>query len=126
MVLEVNLISARTAWQGSYLEHKMDDAYFNECAYCELNTNDFNKLNINEGDRVKVTTDYGEVVVYAKINDDNPDKLGHIPMGPWSNAVLNPETHGCGMPGFKGVPAVIEPTDEKPLDLKSLMRSYCE
>jgi formylmethanofuran dehydrogenase subunit D len=30
------------------------------------------------------------------------------------------------MPGFKGVPAEIEVTDEKPLDMKSLMKKYRE
>jgi formylmethanofuran dehydrogenase subunit D len=39
---------------------------------------------------------------------------------------LSPDTHGCGMPGFKGVPAKIEVTDEKPLDMKSLMKKYIE
>jgi len=47
-------------------------------------------------------------------------------MGPWANAVTNPDTHGCGMPGLKGVPAEIEATEGKPLDMKSLMKKYLE
>jgi formylmethanofuran dehydrogenase subunit D len=30
------------------------------------------------------------------------------------------------MPGFKGDPAEIEVTDEKPLEMKALMRKYLE
>ena len=83
-------------------------------------------LGASEGDSLKVTTDFGEVVVFAKANEGNPDGLAFIPMGPWANAVLDPDTHGCGMPGFKGVPAEIEVTDEKPLEMKALMRKYLE
>jgi formylmethanofuran dehydrogenase subunit D len=61
-------------------------------------------------------TEFGEVVVFAKAKDGNPEGLAFIPMGLWANAVLSPDTHGCGMPGFKGVPAEIDVTDEKPLE----------
>lgn len=126
MKLEANLISGRTAYQGSYLEAKTHKEYFDACAYCELNSGDLEKLGVSEGDKLKVATEFGDVVVYAKANDGNPDGLAFIPMGPWANAVLSPDTHGCGMPGLKGVPAEVEPTDEEPLDMKSLMRTYYE
>jgi formylmethanofuran dehydrogenase subunit D len=126
MKIKVNLISGRTIDQGKYLEAKTGKGYFNACACCELNSADLKKLGASEGDSLKVTTEFGEVVVFAKANDGNPEGLAFIPMGPWANAVLSPDTHGCGMPGFKGVPAEIEVTDEKPLDMKSLMKTYLE
>ncbi len=55
------------------------------------------------------------------ICDGNPDGLVFIPMGPWANAVVDPDTKGCGMPGFKGIPAVVEPTDEKAPTMPELM-----
>jgi formylmethanofuran dehydrogenase subunit D len=96
MKLEANLISGRTAYQGAYLEAKTHKEYFDACSYCELNSSDLAKLGV------------------------------FIPMGPWANAVLSPDTHGCGMPGFKGVPAQIEKTGEAPLEMKALMRQYYE
>jgi len=39
-----------------------------------------------------------------------PDNIVFIPMGTWANAIVDPDTCGCGMPGFKGVPARIEPS----------------
>lgn len=126
MILKANLISGRTAHQGAYLEAKTYRAYFDACAFCELNSSDLEKLGVSEGDNLKVRTEFGEVVVFAKANDGNPDELAFIPMGPWANAVLSPDTHGCGMPGFKGVPAEIEATEEEPLDMKALMRTYRE
>ncbi|MDD3042253.1 MAG: molybdopterin dinucleotide binding domain-containing protein [Methanosarcinaceae archaeon] len=126
MILKANLISGRTAQQGAHLEAKTYRAYFDACAYCELNLSDLEKLGVSEGDSLKVKTEFGEVVVFAKVKDGNPEGLAFIPMGPWANAVLSPDTHGCGMPGFKGVPAEIEGTEEEPLDMKSLMRTYRE
>lgn len=126
MTLKANLISGRTAQQGANLEAKTYRSYFDACTYCELNSSDLEKLGVSEGDRLKVKTEFGEVVVFAKANDGNPDGLAFIPMGPWANAVVCPDTHGCGMPGFKGVPTEIETTEEEPLDMKSLMRTYRE
>ena len=126
MELEATLISGRTAYQGAHLEAKTHKEYFDACAYCELNSSDLSKLGVSDGDSLKVKTAFGDVVVFAKTCDGNPDNLAFIPMGPWANAVLSPDTHGCGMPGFKGVPSQIEPTGEKPLDMKSLMKKYYE
>ena len=126
MKLEANLISGRTAYQGAYLEAKTHKEYFDACAYCELNSSDLAKLGVAEGDNLLVTTEFGDVSVFAKANDGNPDGLAFIPMGPWANAVLSPDTHGCGMPGFKGVPAQIEQTSDAPLEMKALMRRYYE
>ncbi|NOR48529.1 MAG: tRNA CCA-pyrophosphorylase [Methanosarcinaceae archaeon] len=126
MKLEANLISGRTAYQGAYLEAKTHKEYFDACSYCELNSSDLAKLGVSEGDNLSVTTEFGDVSVFAKANDGNPDGLAFIPMGPWANAVLSPDTHGCGMPGFKGVPAQIEKTSDAPLEMKALMRRYYE
>ncbi|RXA16167.1 tRNA CCA-pyrophosphorylase [Methanosarcina sp. MSH10X1] len=126
MKIKANLISGRTADQGAHLEAKTHKGYFDACAYCELSPADLERLGASEGSSLKVTTEFGDVVVFAKANEGNPDGLAFIPMGPWANAVLSPDTHGCGMPGFKGVPAEIEVTDEKPLDMKSLMKKYRE
>ena len=66
MKIKVNLISGRTIDQGKYLEAKTGKGYFNACACCELNSADLKKLGASEGDSLKVTTEFGEVVVFAK------------------------------------------------------------
>lgn len=123
MKLNANLISGRTINQGANLENKTSQEYFDAAAYCELCSKDIAALGISSGN-VKVTTSHGIVVVPVKRNDGNPGGIAFIPMGPWANAVLDPETSGCGMPCFKGVPAVIEPTGDKALTLKELIAQY--
>ncbi|MCS3924207.1 molybdopterin dinucleotide binding domain-containing protein [Methanosalsum natronophilum] len=124
MKLETKLITGRTAYQGSYLENKTNPKYFEECACCEMNPEDLNKLGVSVGENLNVKTAFGEVVVKARENDGNPEGIIFIPMGPWSNAIVNPDTGGCGTPGFKGIPAEVEKTDKEPLDMISFMRTY--
>lgn len=124
MTLDAILITGRTINQGATIENKTSLDYQNATAYCELNPDDIQKLGISPGSNVSVTTDHGDVVVKLKENRGNPDNIAFIPMGPWANAVVNPDTSGCGMPGFKGVKARIDPTDSKILSMKDLIARY--
>ncbi|KCZ72273.1 formylmethanofuran dehydrogenase subunit D [Candidatus Methanoperedens nitroreducens] len=123
MALRVTLITGRTINQGANLENKTSSDYMEATACCELNSNDIGLLG-NPGSNVKVKTEYGEVVVRLKENSGNPDSIAFIPMGPWANAVVDPDTRGCGMPGFKGIQAEIEATDDKVLSMRELIAGY--
>ncbi|HEY9246179.1 MAG TPA: molybdopterin dinucleotide binding domain-containing protein [Candidatus Methanoperedens sp.] len=122
MTLKVTLITGRTINQGVTIENKTSSDYMAATAYCELNSKNIGLL--GSGSNVKVKTSYGEVVVKLKENNGNPDSIAFIPMGPWANAVVDPDTKGCGMPGFKGIPADVEITDDKILLMKELIARY--
>ncbi|MCW3129718.1 MAG: hypothetical protein N2V75_06455 [Methanophagales archaeon] len=126
MGTKVNLISGRTIVQGQNLDNKLSEEYFNEVATCEMNKADMEKLGVTGGDSVKVKTSYGEVVVRAKEKEGTPEGVIFIPMGPWANAVVSGDTHGAGMPQYKGIDAEIEPTEEEVLHIKELMKRYME
>ncbi len=123
MTLKVTLITGRTINQGATIENKTSSDYQEATACCELNSKDLGVLG-KPGGNVKVKTKHGEVVVKLKENNGNPDGLAFIPMGPWANAVVDPDTKGCGMPGFKGIPAEIEVTNDKILLMKELFARY--
>ncbi len=122
MTLKVTLITGRTISQGVNLENKTSSDYMEATACCELNIRDIEYL--GKPKYVNIRTEYGEVVVKLRENSGNPDSIAFIPMGPWANAVVDPDTKGCGMPGFKGIPAEIEATENKVLLLKELMAGY--
>lgn len=122
MALKVTLITGRTISQGVNLENKTSPDYMDAAAYCELNSKDMELL--GKPKYVRIKTEHGEVVVKLKENKGNPDDIAFIPMGPWANAVVDPDTKGCGMPGFKGVPAEIEATEDRVLILKELIARY--
>ena len=123
MTLKVTLITGRTINQGANLENKTSSDYLEATAYCELNSKDAGLLG-KPGSNVIVKSRHGEVVVMLKENNGNPDGIAFIPMGPWANAVIDPDTKGCGMPGFKGVPAEVEATNDKVLLMKELIARY--
>jgi formylmethanofuran dehydrogenase subunit D len=39
--------------------------------------------------------------------------VAFIPYGPWASLIVNPKTHGTGMPSLKGIRAEIEPAPEE-------------
>ncbi|RLI76353.1 tRNA CCA-pyrophosphorylase [Archaeoglobales archaeon] len=120
-MIEVEVISGRTLDQGATVEEKLTEEYFNAVNYCELSEEDYNALGLAEGDKVKVKTDFGEVVVFARKSDELPKGTVFIPMGPYANQIIDPSTDGTGMPQYKGIKGVVEKTDEKVLNVKELL-----
>ncbi len=121
-MIEVEVVTGRTLNQGATVEEKLTEEYFKAVNYIELSEEDFTALGLQEGDRVKVKTEFGEVVVFAK-KGELPKGIAFIPMGPYANMVIDPDTDGTGMPRFKGVRAKIEKTDENVLSVKELLEA---
>lgn len=121
-MIVVELISGRTLDQGATVEEKLSEEYFRAVNYVGLSEEDFKSLGLKEGDAVRVSTDFGEVVVFAR-KGELPKGMAFIPMGPYANAVIDPATDGTGMPQFKGVKAKIEKTDEKVKTVKELLEA---
>lgn len=108
--LALNLISGRTIQQGVAMEHgKEKEEYRKACGIIELDPSDLKKLGAWRNTNVRVTSPYGTVVVKAIEATQGPHPgLGYIPMGPWANSVIDPNTYSTGMPTFKGVPVEVE------------------
>jgi formylmethanofuran dehydrogenase subunit D len=123
--LHVTLLTGRTIEQGVGKERgKASKEYMESVSICYIDPEDLKKLGIKEKTNVLVSTDYGSVVVTALKSPRGPHpRIIFIPYGPWANAVINPETHGIGMPSFKGIPAEVEPAPDKPLlSLEELLK----
>jgi formylmethanofuran dehydrogenase subunit D len=123
--LKVTLLTGRTIEQGVGKElGKSTKEYVESVSVCYMDPEDMKKLGIKDGVNVQVSTDFGSVIVKAKksLRAPHPGVI-YIPYGPWANAIVNPETHGIGMPSFKGVPAVVEPAPDKSvLGLEELLK----
>jgi len=109
--IQLNLITGRTIQQGVAIEGgKEKPAYREACGIIELDAEDFKKLGAWRNTNVRVTSAYGSVIVKAVDATQGPHPgLGWIPMGPWANSIVNPNTYSTGMPTFKGVPVEVEP-----------------
>jgi len=122
--MKFKLITGRSLQQGVSKEAgKFSKEYFNNVAICEFDPTDMEALKISPGEKVIVKTKFGEVVLKAVKSAQAPHKgIIFIPYGPWANLVIDPETHGSGMPNFKGVEAEVSPAkEEKILTLKEVL-----
>ena len=110
---------------------KLSKEYKEEVAVCYLNPADLRDLWYNGcGEypgKVKVTTDEGEVVVFAREDTGVSKNCAFMPRGPWANVVITSETHGTGSPLYKGMSADItlvnEAEDGDVLECKELIMS---
>ncbi|MBY9005662.1 MAG: molybdopterin dinucleotide-binding protein [Candidatus Lokiarchaeota archaeon] len=119
------LLTVRTINQGIALEGgKTTKANVRASAICAFDKNDFKNLDCFIGTPVKVITKYGEVIVHSTISDEGPHPgIIFIPMGPWANQVVNPNTGSCGTPEYKGIKAKVEvSSDAKVLDALELIK----
>jgi formylmethanofuran dehydrogenase subunit D len=123
--IQVTLLSGRTINQGTSKEHgKTSQEYYENVATCEIDPDDLKALDIKNGTNVKVSTQHGTVTVKAIQSRRGPHpKIIYMPYGPWVNTIVNPATHGTGMPSYKGIPAEIEPAapTERVLSLQELL-----
>ena len=104
------LLTGRTIDQGVALEgDKTTKENVRAAAICVFDLEDFKKLDITAGTPVKVTTDHGEVMVYSTVTEEGPHPgIIFIPMGPWANQLVNPDSQSCGTPTYKGMKAKVE------------------
>jgi formylmethanofuran dehydrogenase subunit D len=108
--ITLNLISGRTIQQGVAIEGgKEKPAYRTAAAIIELDPSDLKKLGAWKNTNVKVKSDHGSVIVKLIETTQGPHPgVGFIPMGPWANSIIDPNTYSTGMPTFKGVPVSVE------------------
>jgi len=125
--LKVSLLTGRTVDQGKGKEYgKLSEEYQQSVAICQIDPDDMKSLGIRENTNVKVITDFGSVVLKAVKSARAPHpKVVFIPYGPWASIVMNPKTHGTGMPSLKGLTAEIEPAPTvRVFDLTNLLREH--
>ena len=124
--MKVILNTGRTVWQGEAIESGKDlQMYVDYAAKCDMSPNQFEELGIKEGDNVEIISEHGDVVLKAvKAKEALPEGMVYVPMGPWANRVVKPDTESTAMPSFKGVPVELVATDKPVLDMPTLMKVY--
>ena len=126
--ITLNLISGRSIQQGVAIEGgKEKPAYRTAAGIIELDPSDLKKLGAWKNTNVKVTSDHGSVVVKLVETTQGPHPgLAFIPMGPWANSIIDPNTYSTGMPTFKGVPVSVEVAINEPILLGiELVQDLC-
>jgi len=122
----INLLSGRSIEQGVSMEGgKETHKYTVACGIIELNADELKHLGIMKNTNVRVTSDFGTVIVKAiEARQELHPGEAFIPMGPWANCVVSTKTYSTGMPTFKGTPITVEAAPFEPvLSSVDLIRS---
>lgn len=114
------MISGRTLAQGANCESKMSEDFLKAVSVCHLSNVDYNSLGLTQGMNVLLKNEFGEIVLSPRMDAGLPREMVFIPMGPWANILVGPDTGGCGTPQFKGVKVEIVATDKPVQDLRDL------
>jgi len=112
--IEVTVISGRSLAQARSRERgKFSDEYARSVSVCELDPEDMRELGATDGENVRVTTRFGQVILRAAASRQAPHRgTAFIPYGAWASMLFDPSTHTSGMPTLKGVKAIIERAPE--------------
>lgn len=125
--LKVSLLTGRTIDQGTGKEYgKLSEEYQKSVSICQMDPEDLKFLKVRENTNVKVTTEFGSVIMKVVKSKRAPHSgVIFIPYGPWASVLANPKTHGTGMPSLKGEMAEVEPAPtEKVLNLQELLKLH--
>ena len=105
------LIPGRTSRQGVGIsEGKFGKNYQDETRRVLMSPADMRRLNLADADRVRLTSDAGQVdvrVMSAK-EGELPPGLLFIAYGDLSSHLMGPDTHGSGMPTSKGLDVTLD------------------
>ena len=117
------LNTGRTVPQGTSVEHKGSDVYRTVASACFVNPVDLMILGIDDGDRVRITTPAGHIVLSARPAEGMTRGEIFVAIGPYANHIISSETHGTGMPDFKSRVVDVEPTEEPIMSVGELMEA---
>lgn len=120
--MKILVNTGRTVVQGSHVGKKNSPEYFRETSNLRLNPVDMMEIGVDDGERIKATTDGISVVLMATSDEMIKRGTGFLPLGPYANTLVGGTTHSTGMPDFKGTEVNIEVTGEKISTVGELMR----
>jgi len=105
------LICGRSARQGRGInEGKFSEAYRSEIGRLRMASDDMARLGWSEGQRVRVTSRFGQVEVELAPAgpDELPSGIVFMAYGDPSSRLMGADTEGSGMPTSKGLDVDLE------------------
>ncbi|MEG2406812.1 MAG: hypothetical protein RSB05_07025 [Clostridiales bacterium] len=103
-MLEGFLITVRTAKQGTAMEKgKFSDEYIKEISMLNVNPDDLAELSLDESMKAVLKSAETEIEVTCR-EAKGPRGVFFLPLGQPANYLLGKETHGTGVPDYKGIP----------------------
>jgi formylmethanofuran dehydrogenase subunit D len=121
--MRVLMNTGRSIRQGSYVERKNSQAYYDEASACRMHPVDMMDLGVEPGEHVRATGPAGSVVLHVLPADGVQRGEVFVTLGPYANHLVDAETRGTGMPDFKSTSIDLEPTGEDITTVAMLMEA---
>ncbi len=105
------LIPGRSNKQGTSLNKgKLKEEYLQITSTVEMNEDDMQRMDLHDGDSVKLSNAIGEFIACCKSKKprDLPTGMIFIAYGPSSSRLMEGDTGGCGMPISKNIQVQVE------------------
>lgn len=105
------LVPGRSNKQGTSLNKgKLKEEYLEVTSTVEMNEDDMQRLELSNGDQVKLSNHLGEFVATCKSKKaaDLPSGMIFIAYGPSSSRLMESDTGGSGMPISKNFSVQVE------------------
>ena len=105
------LIPGRSSKQGTSLNKgKLKDEYLEVTSTVEMNLTDMARLELKDGDQVRLSNQIGSTIVRCKGRkpEDLPLGVLFIAYGPPSSQLMASDTAGSGMPISKHIEVLVE------------------
>ncbi len=120
---DIRITTYRDIFQIEALERDRFGGEYRKLSACiMISRNDLGKMGLKTGDRVRVSNNYGSVVVEVKeTKRDEPGGLAFMVNSPWSNALVSDDTGGNGIPAFKNINAKVSLVKDEVTTLESLI-----
>lgn len=123
---ELKITTYRDIFQVEALEHdRFGEEYRKLSACLMMSKNDLGKMGLKAGDRVRVSNNYGNIVVEVKeTKREEPGGIAFMANSPWSNALVSDDTGGKGIPQFKNISAKVSLVKDEVTALESLIEAF--
>lgn len=123
---EIKITTYRDIFQVEALENdRFGEEYRKLSACIMMDKKDMSKMGLKSKDRVRVSNNYGSIVVEVKESRrEEPGGTAFMVNSPWSNALVSRETGGKGIPEFKNINARISRVNEGVTTLESLLAPF--
>ena len=111
----MTLIAGRSSKQGTSLNAgKLTDEYRQITTLVEMNSDDMAHLGLQNGDKVRLQTEVGQVIVRCQERQakDLPAGLLFMAYGPPTSQLMGADTAGSGMPISKNFEVEVEPLSD--------------
>ena len=105
------LVPGRTSKQGTGIsEGKFEANYQEQISTLQMSPVDMEQRGLETGDRVRVTSEWGEIEIQvaAAKADELPEGLLFMAYGDYSSRLMGGDTHGSGMPTSKGLDVTLK------------------